>query len=283
MLEKIAHILSKNPTTQWQAKDFSAVDQLHLGGIPATLALLDWLPNDQDQCKGKDKPLSVQGLDIGCGLGGTSRLVWATRGYTMVGLDLNDSYIGAAKLLNQSIDPPPKCQFVVGNSLHLPFEAQLFGFVISQHASMNIHQKLDLLAGLYKVLKPQGQLLLHEVMLQPNALAADVVYPTPWAYQKDESHLCQWSTFERLAIDAGFVVEQFEDDTQSALAWIRKTRAQKLPPQPADSAVKRKAEAKPRFTPALALGPNAAAMSANVLANIEAGLLQVVSVSLRKV
>ena len=261
MLHRLKQILQHSPSRKWNAEDFSGIDQLHLGGVPATLELLRLLHNqDKD---GSD----LNGLDIGCGLGGTSRLLADMRSCKMVGLDLNPQYIEAASLLNQNIQPQPKCQFVVGNSLNLPFPRHTFNFVVSQHASMNIEQKETLLKGLYSVLKPQGTLLIHEIMLQPKAAESDVIYPTPWAHNKSQSHLCHWPTFNDLSLSMGFKIDYFEDNTEAALAWIRQTRGQKL---------------KPPFTPSLALGPNAAVMSSNILDNIEAGYLQVVCARLRK-
>ena len=270
MLEKLAQLIKNAPPEKWQVEDFCGIDQLHLGGIGATHKLLDWLDNSLDNTLD-----SSYGLDIGCGLGGTSRLVWAKHGCSMVGLDINTSYIDAAKMLSASIHPAPKCQFVVGNILHLPFEKPTFDFVISQHACMNIKQKGDLLKGLYAVLKPGGQVLMHEVMLQPNATEADIIYPTPWANKKDESHLCTWASFNSLAVKAGFEVKDFEDDTQAALAWVQQARA-------AASSPRATVASTPTFTPVLPLGPNAAAMSANIQANMQAGLLQVVSTNFIK-
>ena len=256
MLHKLRQLLQDSPSRNWNAEDFSGIDQLHLGGVPATLELLSWLP-DEDK----------YGLDIGCGLGGTSRLLADMRSCKMVGLDLNPQYIEAATLLNHTITPQPKCQFVVGNSLSLPFPKHTFNFVISQHASMNIEQKETLLEGLYSVLKPQGHLLIHEIMLQPKTNESDVLYPTPWAQGKNESHLCHWATFKNLALSIGFKVDKFEDNTEAALAWIHQARGQKL---------------KPPFTPSLALGKDAALMSSNILGNIQTGYLQVVSARLCK-
>ena len=256
MINKLTSLLKNSPSRNWKTEDFSGIDQLHLGGIPATLDLLNWLPSE-----------AQDGLDIGCGLGGTSRILSDMHHCNMVGLDLNPQYIEAAILLNQTITPQPNCQFVEGNSLNLPFPQHRFDFVISQHASMNIKHKETLLKGLFSVLKPQGHLLMHEIMLQPKATESDVSYPTPWAPQHSESHLCHWSTFKDLALSIGFKVDKFEDNTAAALAWIHQTRGQKL---------------NPPFTPSLALGKNAALMSSNLLSNIEAGYLQVVSTRLCK-
>jgi len=241
---------------QWQAQDFAGIDQLHLGGIESTHELMTWLPST-----------SKLGLDIGCGLGGTSRYLALHKGCSMTGLDLNDDYIRCATLLDQTLTTVPDCTFVVGNSLALPFAAQHFDFVVSQHASMNIANKTELLAGIFKVLKEGGQLLLHEVMLQPSINPNCIDYPTPWASHISESHLLEWQQFADEAMAVGFVVTQFEDTTASALNWIRQAR---------------KTKPKPPFTPLLALGPAAGAMSANVLANIEHGRLQVVSALLSK-
>ncbi|MDC9720601.1 MAG: class I SAM-dependent methyltransferase [Gammaproteobacteria bacterium] len=260
MLDQLNNLLKTSHSNPWKVEDFCGIDQLHLGGIPATLALIDGLPTD-----------AKHGLDIGCGLGGTSRLLSKTRACHMVGLDLNEQYIKAADLLNKAIKPAPKCQFVVGNSLHLPFSKDSFNFVISQHATMNIGQKEALLKGLYAVLKPQGYLLIHEVMLSPNTvesgIESQVRYPTPWANEKSDSRLCDWQTFSDLAEKTGFKIQQFEDNTASALTWIRQARKQK--PQTS-------------FNPQLVLGALAGQMSGNVLSNIEQGLLQIVSARLYK-
>ena len=176
MLEKLAQLLKSTPPKKWEVENFCGIDQLHLEDIGATNKLLDWLDNSLDNT-----------LNSRCDLGGTSRLVWAKHGCAMVGLDLNTSYIEAAKLLNSNIHPAPKCQFVVGNSLHFPFEKHTFESVTSQHACMNIKQKSDLLKGLYAVLKSGGQILMHEVMLQPSATEADVSTPPHGPIKKMEA------------------------------------------------------------------------------------------------
>ena len=260
MIQTLKQILDQNPALAWQLEDFAGIDQLHLGGIPATQELIAWLPKS-----------AKTGLDIGCGLGGTSRYLAQQHSCTMTGLDLNGEYIQAATLLNQSLATPPACRFIQGNSLSLPFARASFDFVVSQHASMNIAAKNKLLAGLYQVIKPGGHLLLHEVMLARNVEATAVCYPTPWAHSFEDSHLVEWQRFADMANNSGFKLTKFTDNTASALAWIKQARQHK--PKPTF---------KTPFTPQLALGPKAGAMSANVLDNIQQGRLQVVSALLTK-
>lgn len=259
--QALTQILQDHMATDWQLGDFAGVDQLHLGGISATKALAQWLPTN-----------AKRGLDMGCGLGGTSRYLALNHNCSMTGLDLNSDYIKGAQLINESLSTKLECGFIVGNSLTLPFAAGSFDFVVSQHATMNIAEKTKLLAGVHKVIKTGGCFLLHEVMLQAGCDEALVRYPTPWADALDNSHLNHWQTFANIANAAGFRIAEFEDDTASSLAWINKARNKKTHSN----------KPKPPFTPQLALGPAAGEMSANVLENLQQGRLQVVSALLIK-
>ena len=256
LTERLANLIEDTGPKVWQASDFAGVDQLHLGGLEASKTLAQWLPLN-----------TKRGLDIGCGLGGTSRYLVANHGCSMIGLDLNDDYIQAAQLLNNHLSGLSDCHFVVGNSLALPFAENTFDFVVSQHASMNIPQKNTLIAAMHKVLKAEGCLLLHEVMLAQDCSETSVEYPTPWADQLDQSHLSNWPSFMQLAHAIGFDLIKFKDNTMDALEWMHGTRNQ--PP-------------KPPFTPQLTLGPKAGTMSANMLRNLQQGRLQIVSALLFK-
>ena len=136
LTKRLANLLKEAGPKVWQASDFAGIDQLHLGGLEASKALARWLPLN-----------ATRGLDIGCGLGGTSRYLAVNHGCSMVGLDLNNDYILAAQLLNSHLPALSDCHFVVGNSLALPFAENHFDFAVSQHASMNIAQKAVLLAA----------------------------------------------------------------------------------------------------------------------------------------
>jgi ubiquinone/menaquinone biosynthesis C-methylase UbiE len=256
LTERLANLLKEAGPKVWQVSDFAGVDQLHLGGLEASQALAQWLPLNP-----------ARGLDIGCGLGGTSRYLAVNHGCSMVGLDLNSDYIKAAQLLNSHLSGLSDCHFVVGNSLTLPFAEHSFDFVVSQHASMNIAQKAVLLAAVHKVLQTEGCLLLHEVMLAQGCAETAVDYPTPWADQHDNSHLSHWPDFMQLAHAIGFKLIKFEDNTMDALEWLNKARNQ--PPSPP-------------FTPNIALGPTAGRMSANMLRNLQQGRLQIISALLVK-
>ena len=270
MIDELIHTLNQRPGL-WKMEDFAGIDQLHLGGCGATLELLKWLPrHDETQHE-------AIGLDIGCGLGGTSRLAAEYLGYQMVGIDLNSSYIKAATLLNQSLDPKPNCSFVVGNALQAPFKEQSLSFVISQHACMNIAEKHALLSAVYDQLRPKACLLVHEIMLSPNEQSIPVTYPTPFAKTKEQAHLCQWHTFKSIALEVGFAHTHFVDATKDALVWMNKTREKSLSTAKTNSNI-----TKAPFSPAIVLGQSAGLMSKNMLKNLQSGALQVVSACFQK-
>ena len=257
-LNQLPELLASAPAEGWQSKDFAGLDQLHIGGLAATKQLLAWLPES-----------ARKGLDMGGGLGGCARMLALEYGCSMTVSDLDENYIAAGQLLNQQLQPQPDCQYVTANSLSLPFAEHCFDFVLSQHAMMPIADKQQVLAEASRVVKANCYLLLHEVYLAEHAQADDVAYPTPWANQRDHSHLQTWQDFVETCEQQGWQLVQAEDETQQSLAWITKARA---------NAGKQSNPLNAR----LALGPEAGRMSANVMANLQHGLIEVRRALLRK-
>ena len=259
LLDQLPELLASPPAEGWQSKHFAGLDQLHIGGLAATKQLLAWLPET-----------ARKGLDMGGGLGGCARMLALEHACSMTVSDLDEGYIAAGKLLNQHLQPLPDCQYVTANSLSLPFAEQCFDFVLSQHAMMPIGDKQQVLSEACRVVKTGGYLLLHEVYLAPQAQAGEVAYPTPWANQLAHSHLQTWQAFVDTCEQQGWQLVQTEDETQQSLAWITQARA---------NAAKQSNPLNAR----LALGPEAGRMSANVMANLRNGLLEVRRALLRKV
>ncbi len=251
LLEQLTSILAQPPADGWQSHDFAALDQLHIGGLAATKELLRWLPAG-----------ATNGLDMGGGLGGCARLLATHYACQMTVSDLNSDYIAAGQLLNQHLQPQPACHYVVANSLKLPFAKHSFDFVLSQHAMMAIADKQQVLAEAARVVSAHGHLLLHEVYLTPNSKPEEVLYPTPWADKLGHSHLQTWAQFLADCATSGWQLSQCENETQQSLLWINKARAARATP------------ASP-LNARLALGSAAGKMSANIMANLQAGRLEV--------
>ena len=266
LLKKLPDILAQPPIEGWQSKDFAGIDQLHIGGLKATLKLLDWLPIT-----------AHKGLDMGAGLGGCARLLALEHGCDMTASDLDAAYIAAAQQLDQALASSPNCNYLVADSLALPFAPQSFDFIISQHAMMPIADKQTLLQGAYDVLKAGGSLLLHEVYIAEDKQASQVAYPTPWAQEAAHSHLQTWHEFADMCGDMGWAMTMQADKTAESLAWINAARDQHSKDK--DSGIR---PVRSPLHAGLALGKQAATMSANVAYNLQNGLIEVRSALLTR-
>ena len=259
LYNRLVERVAEPPPAGFQVTDFARIDQLHTGGLAATMELIDWLPSDERN-----------GLDLGCGLGGTARIIAQSKACHMTGSDISTNAIQAAQLLNQQIQPPPNCQFVVADSVKLPFADHQFDFIVSQHAMMPIADKPALLKQIHRVLAPRGKLLMHEIFIAENGSPDTIQYPTPWAIQRKDSHLQTWKTWLSLMQQTGWQLEQHQHHSQQAITWLTKPRVKtsstKQPSTPTTVA---------RFSTQLVLGKHAALMSKNLLENLQMGKIEV--------
>lgn len=203
-------------------KDLAPVDQLHTGGARATLSLMNKT--------GLAKNAHI--LDAGCGLGGTSRLLATAFDFKVTGIDLAPSFIETAKMMTQwcRLD----ISYHQGSVLELPFESGSFDGVLCQHILMNILEKKTALSEFFRVLKPGGKLILHEIF---QGTGGGLALPVPWAGTPSISFLEPWAVFEPWVLDTSFTPEHMFDKTQEAISWWQKIHAagQKNIPRPLGS------------------------------------------------
>jgi ubiquinone/menaquinone biosynthesis C-methylase UbiE len=94
-------------------------------------------------------------LDIGCGTGLlTARLRDALGPRAIVGCDFSQG------MLRRAAEKRPDVPWVRGNAVRLPFEAGSFGTVVSTEAFHWFPDQDAALAEVFRVLEPQGRLLL---------------------------------------------------------------------------------------------------------------------------
>lgn len=209
LLESIKAALNESgvPISSLTIDDFAPVDELHIRGRKATRELihrLALLPSDVV-------------LDLGSGLGGTSRVIATEVGCRVVGIDLVADFVEVADYLSR-ITKNTNTHFVTGSAISLPFQSETFDVVVSQHVQMNIQDKPELFREVWRVLRPGGRFCFHEVF--SNGL--DVAYPTPWASAETHSHLCSSTEWRGLATDAGFDLLEWSDVTEISAEWISK-------------------------------------------------------------
>ena len=188
-------------------EDLAPIDQFHIRGRTATLELA--------RAAGLDAAKHV--LDVGSGVGGTSRCLAKEFGCRVTGIDLTDEYCRAATMLTARTGLAHLVDFRQGDATKLPFDDQAFDVVWTEHVAMNIPDKTRLYMEMHRVLKPGGTLAIYDVLAGPSG---PVLFPVPWARTPDTSFLVQPNELRNLLQGAGFTVTDWSDTTEVARAWF---------------------------------------------------------------
>jgi len=167
-------------------------------------------------------------LDIGSGLGGPARLLAATYGCRVTGVDLSEPFTEAAQYLTGRTGQGETVTFATASALDLPFAAGEFDAVLLQHVAMNIADRARLYAEIRRVLAPGGRFATFDVF----AAGAEAFYPLPWARTPDTSFLMTAEETHTAIEASGFTTLTWRDDTEPARAWFARLRDTGLPPPP---------------------------------------------------
>lgn len=235
-------------------EQLGAVDEFHVGGRAATLALTDALGLHSGQ--------SV--LDIGCGLGGTARLMATRHRVHVTGIDLTAEYIEVGNSLNTKLGLTGQIELVCGNAMALPFASGSFDAATMLHVGMNIADKAALFGQIASMLKPGGQLGVYDIM---RTAEGALTYPLPWAGEPSVSFVEEPSAYHRELESCGFVVLSETNARERAQAFFSKMAARTGPA--------------PALGLPLLMGADAKQKFANISAQIESGLMAPVQILAR--
>ncbi len=109
---------------------------------------------------GMDKlPKGSRVLDVGCGIGGSARILSDFYGFDVVGISISQAQIKRANELTTNKD---FCRFEVMNALDLKFEKGSFDGVWSVEAGPHISDKQGFADELLRVLRPGGVLAIAD-------------------------------------------------------------------------------------------------------------------------
>jgi len=202
-------------------EDLAPVDEFHIRGRAATLELA--------RAAGIDSTKQV--LDVGSGVGGSSRCLAREFGCRVTGIDLTDEYCRVATMLSERIGLSALVSYRQGDALNLPFANDAFDVVWTEHAAMNIPNKARLYREMYRVLKPGGTLAIYDILAGPSG---PVLFPVPWARLPETSFVVTPNELRTLLDQAGFRIVDWADTTDAARAWFvslaEKIRKDGLPP-----------------------------------------------------
>lgn len=188
-------------------EDLSPVDEFHIRGRTATLEL----------AQAADLDSTKHVLDVGSGVGGTSRCLATEFGCRVTGIDLTDEYCRAAAMLSARIGLVDLVDYRQGDATRLPFDDSSFDVVWTEHVAMNIPDKAQLYGEMHRVLKLGGTLAIYDILAGP---CGPVLFPVPWARTPDTSFLVRPDELRSHLEKAGFTVSDWSDTTDAARAWF---------------------------------------------------------------
>ena len=233
--------------------DLAPLDQLHVGGRRATRQLIEAV--------GLSAPAQV--LDLGCGTGGSSRLLAHEYGCQTLGVDITPEFIQVAEQLTAATGLASSCSFVCADAAHLPLAEASFDYVLCQHSLLNMPDLTPVLAEIHRLLKPGGQLLLHEVVQGENT--EPLLLPVPWARQAEQSHLLTPEALYQRLLQAGLVQDYHQDISAAATAWRSKHTQREARGQAGI------------LTPQLIFGADFVQMGRNLAENLRSGRVRLIA------
>jgi sarcosine/dimethylglycine N-methyltransferase len=195
-----------------------ALDQFHTRGLAATAEL--------GELAGISAETAV--LDIGAGVGGPARFLAATYGCRVIGVDLSEPFVDAARYLTERTGLSGKVSFQVASALELPCYDESFDVVLLQHVAMHICERERLYAEIQRVLKTGGRFATFDVV----ARDGDPYFPLPWARTPTTSFLLTPGATRKAIEAAGFRTLVWQDDSEVAKTWIGQMRTPTALPTP---------------------------------------------------
>lgn len=208
---------SQNPTVE----DLAPVDGFHIRGRQATRELLEEL----------SLPDTPSVLDLGCGIGGTARLLANEYGAQVHGVDIVDEYCDVARELTRRVGLSDQITFHQGNVVDLPVGSDQFDLVLSEHVQMNVRDKRGYIQEVVRVLRPGGRFTFYEIFAGPED---EQHLPVPWADVPSVSFLTTPTAFRNTLEEAGLDVLRWTDCTEEGHAWfeqmIEKVKREGPPP-----------------------------------------------------
>lgn len=229
--------------------DLAPVEEFHTGGREATAAFAEQAGFKAGQHL----------LDIGCGIGGSSRYFVTERGCRVTGIDLTEDYVRVAEALSRRVGLDGKVSYRQASAVSLPFADAAFDGAYMIHVGMNIEDKPALFAGVRRVLKPGGTFALFDIM---RAGDGELNYPVPWAASRETSFVASPIEYRRGLEAAGFEIVRQRDRSGFAGRFFAEVMARTAA-----------AGGPPPLGTHILMNDNAAQKLANVVVSLESGLI----------
>lgn len=234
-------------------EDLAPVDEFHIRGRQATLDLARLARLNE----------TMHILDVGSGVGGPSRRLALEFGCRVTGLDLIAEYCRVAQILTDRLGLADRISYRQGNALDMPFDDASFDVVWTQHTAMNIPDKPQLYAEIWRVLRPGGSLAIDDVLA---GSGGPVHFPVPWAREPSISFLASPDEMRLLLEEVGFEILSWRDTTGLGREWFRTVRQKMQDKGPSPLGIH------------VLLGPDFQAMIRNLVRNLEENRIALIEI-----
>ena len=232
-----------------KAVDLAPVDEFHVGGLESTQELVKFM---------RLRP-GMRLLDVGCGIGGPARYFAEQQGCRVTGVDLTEEFVRTAESLTKMTGLEKSLTFRRASVLELPFEKGSFDGAYMIHVGMNLADKAGVFREVARVLKPGARFTIFDFMA---AKKEKFSFPVPWALTEETSFVNDRNAYHEGLRAAGFEVEHERDRRQFAIEFTQKMMAQAAASGP------------PALGLHLLMGEKAPVMMKNILAAMQAGILE---------
>ncbi len=192
--------------------DLAPVDSFHLRGRESTTELAELAELEPGRTV----------IDVGCGIGGTSRYLASEFGCEVTGVDLTPEYCEVAAELSRWTGLEAVTRFHCASALDLPLEDASFDVAWTEHAQMNISDKVALYREVARVVRSGGSLVFHDIFQGPGG---EPHFPVPWAGDSSLSHLVLPEDAQAVLESVGFHARVWRDQSEVSSAWLRDRNA----------------------------------------------------------
>jgi SAM-dependent methyltransferase len=161
IMQRIIHGFSKSKKNinEVTVDDLSLVDEFHIGGVASAKDLFA-------QLNIKEQSLV---LDVGCGIGGPSRLCAHTMGCSVIGIDMTPEYVSVGNELSglPKVNLRDKVNLIVDDACALDnIDDNSVDAAFMLHVGMNIKDKDKCASQVYRVLKPGGRFGIFDLTIK---------------------------------------------------------------------------------------------------------------------
>jgi ubiquinone/menaquinone biosynthesis C-methylase UbiE len=245
--------IGKTPDTV-TVDELAPVDEFHIGGRQASEEFIGQLGLTADD----------HTLDIGCGIGGTSRFVASRFGCRVTGIDLTPEFIATGQSLCDWVGLSARVELQESDATAMPFTDECFDAAFMLHVGMNIADKTGLFAEVYRVIKPGAAFGVYDVMQTSDEA---LTYPVPWSTTPGTSALATREQYIEALEQAGFEITGIRDRREFAAEFFAGTRRRM-----------EEAGGAPPLGVHIAMGDSAPVKISNMVENIAAGRVSPVEI-----